>query len=380
MNRHDPLAGTLSAAGSRYRLNTPALVLDLDAFEGNVRAMAESCRGFGIGMRPHAKTHKSSMIGRRQIEAGARGICCATLDEAEVLAQAGVPGLLITAPLVSAEKIARLLQIMRTSPDVMVIVDNPLNVDALDRAASDVGQRLNVIVDLDIGNHRTGVQTAADAVRLAADIASRQHLAFAGLQAYGGQLQHITDYAARQDRTHSADQLIRETVAALTANGLKPAIVTGAGTGTHRIDGEAGPFTELQVGSYIFMDADYSAVEYAPGQNWPFRFALFVQAMVISTNVPGTVTVDAGTKAFALNGPKPRVVSGPLADARYEFAGDEHGRLHLPDALAPPEIGARVEFIVPHCDPTVALYDFYHCVRGDRIVESWPVDARGRRS
>ena len=379
MNQHDFSIRAGGEAGSRYRLNTPALVLDLDAFESNISAMAEACRGFGIGMRPHAKTHKSTAIAKRQIEAGARGICCATLDEAEVMAEAGLPGLLITAPLVSTEKIARLLQIMRNSPDAMVIVDNPLNVDALDRAAGEAGQRLNVVIDLDIGNHRTGVQTAADAVRLAADVAGRSHLSYAGLQAYGGQLQHISDHAVRLARTRSADELIRQTVVDLTGSGLKPAIVTGAGTGTHRIDGETGPFTELQVGSYIFMDADYADVEYEPDRTWPFRFALFVQGMVISTNVSGKVTVDAGTKAFALNGPKPRVMSGPLAGATYEFAGDEHGRLLLPDGMPRPEIGMRVEFIVPHCDPTVALYDSYHCVREDRLVETWPIDACGRR-
>ncbi|MDC7787916.1 DSD1 family PLP-dependent enzyme [Rhodoplanes sp. TEM] len=369
----------LGTPGSRERIDTPALVLDLDAFEHNVALMAETCRRAGVGLRPHAKTHKCSTIARRQIEAGALGIGCATIDEAEVMVAAGLPGVLITSPLVTDGKIARLMQLVSQGGDVMVVADHPQNVAALDAAATAAGATLRVLVDLDLGHHRTGVAGVAEGVRLAREIASWRALRFAGVQAYGGHLQHIADHAERLAATRAADGRVADLVRELTAADLAPAIVTGAGTGTHRMNASGSPFTELQAGSYIVMDAEYGGIEYAPGEAWPFRPALFVAVAVTSANVPGSVTTDGGTKAFALNGPRPRVASGPLAGAPYEFSGDEHGRIALPDGRAAPALGTVLECTVPHVDPTIAHYDAIHCVRGDRLVEVWPVDARGRR-
>ncbi|RAI42772.1 DSD1 family PLP-dependent enzyme [Rhodoplanes roseus] len=368
------------APGSRAKIDTPALVLDLDAFEHNVALMAETCRRAGIGLRPHAKTHKCSTIAKRQIAAGALGIGCATIDEAEVMVAAGLPGVLITSPLVTAGKIARLARLVEAGGDVMVVADHPANVAALDQAIGATGRTLRVLVDLDLGHHRTGVGTVADGVRLAREIASWKALRFAGVQAYAGHLQHIADHAERLARTRAADALVADLVAELKAEDLAPAIVTGAGTGTHRINAAGSPFTELQAGSYIVMDAEYGGIEYAPGESWPFRPALSVAVAVTSANVPGSVTTDGGTKAFALNGPRPRVASGPLAGAAYEFSGDEHGRVSLPEGTATPALGTVLECTVPHCDPTIAHFDAIHCVRGDRLVDVWPVDARGRRA
>ncbi|NVO15209.1 MAG: DSD1 family PLP-dependent enzyme [Rhodoplanes sp.] len=381
MTDHDQsLSAPFGTPGSRALIDTPALVLDLDAFEHNIARMAEICRTAGVGLRPHAKTHKSSIIARKQIAAGAIGIGCATLDEAEVMVAAGLPGVLITSPLVTQGKIARLMRLVAGTGDVMVVADNPENVAALDQAAAAAGTTLGVLVDLDLGQHRTGVATVADGVRLARDIADRRHLRFAGVQAYGGHLQHIPDHAGRLAATRAADALVAELVAALTEEGLAPGIVTGAGTGTHRINAGGGPFTELQAGSYTVMDAEYGDVEYAPGEAWPFRQALFVAVTVVSTNAPGRVTTDGGTKAFALNGPPPRIAAGPLAGAAYAFSGDEHGCITLPDGVAAPTLGTVLDCVVPHCDPTIAHYDAIHCVRGDRLVDVWPVDARGRRA
>ena len=154
---------------------------------------------------------------------------------------------------------------------------------------------------------------------------------------------------------------------------------SGGGTGTHAIDGNEGPFTEIQAGSYVFMDAEYQEITYEDGRDWPFENALFVQTAVTSRNVAGSVTTDAGTKSFALNGPKPHIVTPGLVGATYEYSGDEHGRVTLAADMARPQLGQRVECLAPHCDPTVVLYDAFHCVRGDVLVEIWPVDARGRR-
>ncbi|MER2533839.1 MAG: DSD1 family PLP-dependent enzyme [Rhizobiaceae bacterium] len=368
----------LGAPGSRYALSTPALVLDLDALERNIAAMATAMRACGRRLRPHVKSHKSVRIARMQIEAGAAGICCATLDEAEVMAAGGLRGILITSPVTTAIKIARLLRLLGRAPDTMIVVDDPGNASALDAAARQAGIVVPVLVDLELGFGRTGVPSADDAETLARHVAGCDALGLKGLQAYGGQLQHTAAHAERLARCRRAHGFIGEVVERLASIGMRPEIVTGGGTGTHAIDGAEGPFTEIQAGSYVFMDAEYRDIEYGNASDWPFGDALFVQAAVISANVAGSVTTDAGTKSFALNGPKPRIVAPGLAGATYEYSGDEHGRVRLGPDMPCPKPGSRVECVVPHCDPTVVLYDAFHVVRGDALVDVWQVDARGR--
>ncbi len=374
-----PIAGRLGEPGSRYDLNTPALVLDLDVFERNVATMAEAMRGFGRDLRPHAKSPKCSRIARAQVDAGAVGICCATLDEAEVMAAAGLRGILITSPVATAVKIERLVELARQGADLMIVADHSSTVAALDRAAQAAGITFSVLVDVELGFGRTGVLTVEAAEALARQIKDCTALHFGGVQAYGGHLQHIADDAERFAAATAAQELVTKIVDRLTAIGMPPPRVSGGGTGTFMIDGRAGPFTEIQAGSYVFMDAEYEAIRYGDGQSWPFDCALFVQTAVISANNAGTVTTDAGTKAFALNGPKPRIITPGLVDATYEYSGDEHGRVRLPRGMNGPQLGDRIECVVPHCDPTVVLYDVFHCVRGDRLVDIWPIDARGRR-
>lgn len=377
-------------AASRTTIDTPALVLDLDRFEHNVATMARFCRDAGLALRPHAKTHKSSTVARRQIAAGAIGIACATIEEAEVMVAAGLPGVLITSPLVSDGKIARLAALLRQAADVMVVADDAGNVARLDAAAARVGRRLGVLVDLDLGQKRVGVPGIAEGVALARAIAAAENLRFAGVQTYAGHLQHVAGHAERAAATRAALDTARALVAALGEAGLPPAIVTGGGTGTFRIDARGGddetgegawtsPLTELQPGSYVVMDAEYADIQFAQDADWPFVPALTVQVTVISTHVPGQVTTDGGSKAFSLDGPAPRIV-GPLAGGAYAFAGDEYGRVSLPAGVAPPPLGSRIECIVPHCDPTIALYDEMVVVRGDAVVAVWPIDARGRRA
>lgn len=358
---------------------TPALIVDLDALEANIAAMAERSRASGVALRPHVKTHKCSRLAQRQLAAGAIGLSCATLDEAEAMAAAGLGGILVTSPVVGEDKIARLVALVQRDAATAAVVDHPDNVDALGRAAREARVRLRVLVDLDVGQHRTGVATNDAAVALASRILGEASLELAGLQAYAGHLQHLVD---RDERTAAA-QAVKATVAeareALRALGVARPIVTGSGTGTHEIDRLDTPFTELQVGSYVFMDEDYGRVAAADPVAWPFAVALCVRTTVVSVNVPGFVTTDAGTKAFALNGPPPRVVTEPWAGAAYAFAGDEHGRIRLAPGMPVPPLGTRLDCVVPHVDPTVSLYDRCYCARGGRIEETWPIDARGRR-
>ncbi|MBU1317092.1 MAG: DSD1 family PLP-dependent enzyme [Alphaproteobacteria bacterium] len=366
----------LHAPGSRYALNTPALVLDLDAFERNVSRMADIMHAHGKNLRPHAKSHKSPTIARAQIAAGAVGCCCATLDEAEVMAAAGIAGILITSPVTTALKLDRLIALAGKAPDTMIVVDNPANAEALAARASAAGVRLNVIIDVELGFGRTGVTSPEAAVALGQTIKSLPSLAYQGLQAYGGHIQHTIDPDERLALCRQAHLKIDAVILALSAIDMKPGIVTGGGTGSHAIDAREGPFTEIQAGSYIFMDAEYETVIYESGKAWPFENALFVQTAVISANVAGFVTTDAGTKAFALNGPAPRVISAGYETATYSYAGDEHGRLHLKNGAVRPVIGDVIECVVSHNDPTVALYGHYHCVRADRLVALWDVSAR----
>lgn len=379
-------APLIGVPGGRHLLDTPALLIDLPAMTRNIERMAAFAKSRGVNLRPHVKTHKSVEIARRQVAAGAIGVSCVTLGEAEVMVQGGIPGVLITSPAVTPSKIARLIKLAQQARpgDVMVVVDNPQNLAELARAASELTHPLDVLVDYGAGYNRTGAATQAKVLELAALAAAEPRLRLRGLQAYAGNLQHIV---ARDERSAAAAGL-RETVAGIVAaarrQGLNFDIVTGAGTGTHDLDSQEHAFTELQAGSYVFMDAEYSRVLADGDRPSPFETSLFVQTAVVSTNATDWVTVDGGTKCFSTDSGVPVVAKGADAASRYAFFGDEHGKLMPPAgsqaSQAPrPALGARVEFVTPHCDPTVNLHDAYHVVEGGTLVAIWPVDARGRR-
>jgi D-serine deaminase-like pyridoxal phosphate-dependent protein len=377
----DPSRGVnahlIGVPGGRWKLNTPSLVIDLDRLEANFAKMARLCAENGIGLRPHAKSHKSIEIARRQLEAGAVGICCAKLGEAEVLAAGGIGSILITSPVVTEEAFRRLAPLNRLCPDLMVVTDSEAHLPGLTGAATASGKALRIIVDLDVGQHRTGIVPGPDAVALATAIAATPGLSFAGIQGYAGHLQHVGDRRERTATTLAAMALLDETREALEGQGLACPIVTGGGTGTFDLDPQAGALTDLQAGSYIFMDGQYNDVWEKDGADAPFATSLFVQTTVISANHPAIATADGGLKAFAADAGPPRIVSGAPRGTQYLARSDEHGRLELPpgNRLA---VGTTITCAVPHCDPTVNLYDFYHVVRGDTLVDIWPVDARGR--
>jgi D-serine deaminase-like pyridoxal phosphate-dependent protein len=371
---HDALIGR---QGSRADLNTPVLILDQGALDRNIARMAALTKAAGVALRPHAKTHKSVAIARRQLDAGAVGVCCAKIGEAEVLADGGITGILITSPVAAPAAIARLAKLAARAEGLMAVVDHPAVAARIDAALAAEGAQLDVIIDIDPGIARTGVASAEAAVALAQTIDAWPNLTYRGVQYYCGSQQHIESYAERRAAIVERTDYLQGVIVALADAGFAPPIVTGSGTGTHRIDLDLGVFTELQAGSYVFMDKQYLDCELAEDDAAPFEVALAVDARVVSANHSGLVTIDAGFKSLSTDGGVAAVRRGAPETAFFAFMGDEHAALIAPgigDTLQP---GDPVSLTVPHCDPTVNLYDHYHVVAGDTLIDIWPVSARG---
>jgi D-serine deaminase-like pyridoxal phosphate-dependent protein len=363
--------------GSRWRLPTPALVVDLDALDANIAAMAARAKAAGVALRPHAKTHKSAFVARRQIEAGAVGVCCAKLGEAEALHAAGVRGLLVTSPVAAAETAERCAVLAREDPDFAVVVDHPVGADALQAAAAAHDVTISVVIDVDVGLGRTGVADTAAALALGQRIASHPNLRLKGVQGYGGAWQHIAGADKRLAAARAGLARLTEVVETLRADGHACPLVTGGGTGTFAADTAIGVLNERQPGSYVFMDNQY-ADALGDDPDGAFQTSLFVQAQVISANAPRWVTLDAGLKAFATEGPAPRPATAPFAADAYFYFGDEHGGLMRPAGSGAIAHGHRVELKVPHCDPTVDRYSWMHMVRGEVLVSIEPIEAARR--
>ena len=372
-----PNADLIGRPGSRAALCTPALILDLAALERNLLAMAAFCDRHGVALRPHAKTHKSVEVARRQLGAGAIGISVATIGEAERLTDGGIGNLLITSPLATPAKLRRLRALLDRAEGLMAVADSVRGVDALAEAVAGADRRLIVLVDIGVGRQRTGCTSTEQALAVAHRIAGSSSLSLGGVQAYAGHLQHTAEIAERERLGETEAAKTAEAVARLRGEGLAPRMVTGAGTGSHAQDAAGGLFTELQCGSYAFMDVQYQQVMLRPDAAQPFEAALFVRTSVISANAAGHVTTDAGLKHFATDGPRPAIARGAPEGAEYHFFGDEHGRIELVDAPRHLPVGTALECVTPHCDPTVNLYDVYHVVHGDTVVDIWPIDARG---
>jgi 3-hydroxy-D-aspartate aldolase len=365
-----PNAEQIGKRGSLSELMTPALVLNLDAFEQNISAYQQLIKAHGLKGRPHAKSHKCAEIARRQIAAGSVGISTATLHEAEALAEKGITDILITSPIVGSAKRERLLQLLESGIALTIVVDNPEQVPS--PSGSHV---LNVLLDIDLGMGRTGVRDVDSALRLLDTVSKTKGLSWRGLQAYSGKVQHIADFAERSTTYSAQLRLLVDLIVALDKRGLEPATVSGGGTGTLAIDCREGILTEHQAGSYIFMDVEYNAVTL--GRNAAFATSLFVHSTVVSNNVPGQVTIDAGLKSFATDGPLPKVSAGAPAGTTYSFFGDEHGLLTFPVGTYQLPIGSIVTLETPHCDPTVNLHDYLHITQSDKLVDIWRIDGRG---
>ena len=376
--RLGPNGRFIAVAGGRSQLSTPALLLDIDALDRNIQRMARFAKSTGVNIRPHSKGNKSIAIAKRQLAAGAIGICCTTIGEAEVMGGAGGPSILVTSPVVTPAMIGRLLALNEKVEELVVVMDDASNADTVAGAIGSSGKPIGVLVEYDVGQGRTGVVGEDKAVALVRKISSMPELRYRGLQAYYGHLQHVPVFAERRVKAEAEIARIRSLVAALEREKLTPQIVSGGGTGTFEIDAGSGLFTELQVGSYPFMDREYVEIESGQDPNARFEPALFVQAAVVNAWRPDFAVVNAGYKSFATEGGPPVVWSPKLPGAAYRLMGDEHGGISYDPASGRLALGDAVEFLVPHCDPTINLYDFYHCVRGDTLVDIWPVDARGR--
>ena len=360
---------------SEDEIDTPALVIDLDAFEYNLDRMAAMLAPTGVRLRAHAKTHKSPVIAHQQIVRGAIGQCVQKVAEAEVLAWGGVGDILVSNEVVGAQKLARLVALSGISK-VAVCVDDLAQVAAADRAAADAGARLSVLVEIDVGAARCGVAPGPAAVELALAIAKSKHLRFGGLQAYQGSAQHRRGVEERQKLIGHAIEGSRRTVEQLRQQGLDCPIVGGGGTGTFEIEAASGVYTEIQAGSYAFMDADYARNLDAGGQPVSnFRHALFVLATVMSAPRHGLAVLDAGHKAVSIDSGMPTVWQRP--DVRYVSASDEHGKLEYGSETTAVKLGETLRLVPGHCDPTVDRFDWYVGVRGGRVECLWPVAARG---
>lgn len=372
-----PNASLIGKRSIRGSLWTPALVLDLDAFEHNVRSMSALCRKAGKLLRPHAKTHKSTTVARRQLEAGAVGISVATVREAAAMISAGIGDILITSPLAGEAKLDAVARLATIARGLIVVVDSLEGMKALETRVRREGRTVKVLLDVDVGMKRTGISDIRQAEKLAARLQLSGSLEFLGLQCYSGMIQHLPALS-RRTRIYSKElHQLEKLLAMLARRGFTPQVVSGGGTGSFYIDSACNLFTELQAGSYVFMDLQYNDVELFPSKRRPFRTSLFVQSMVLSNNHPGAATLDAGFKSFSLDGPLPVPGRGAPRRSTFEFYGDEFGMLRFPARRKRMRLGSMVDFVTPHCDPTVNLHDFYHCVRGDRLVDIWPIDARG---
>jgi D-serine deaminase-like pyridoxal phosphate-dependent protein len=353
-------------------------VLDLDVMEANIAQAARHASAKGYRLRPVAKIHKSVDIARRQIEAGGLGACCSTLAECEVMVDAGIPDVMLFTPVVSDAKLLRLAELNACAEGLLVVVDDVTHVERFSEAARVSGRVMQVLVDIEVGGGRTGLASHEEVVSLARRVDGEPWLDFAGVQGYVGTHQKITDYEARKARSAELLQPLLLAVEQLQRVGLPPRVVSGGGTGTHDFDSTLAPFTELQLGTYIFMDVSYRNVVLRRDEPHPFTSALSVATRVISTAKPNYAISDAGLKEIdGFLGPDaPVVLRGAPAGATYAIVGDDMGRMqfaHYGDRL---RLGALVEVMPPRCYQTLCLYPYYHVVRGDDLVDIWPIEAR----
>jgi 3-hydroxy-D-aspartate aldolase len=372
MSREGPPA---TAGMAIEEVDTPALLVDLGALEYNLTRMAGAAAAAGVRLRPHAKTHKCAEVALRQVALGAVGICCQKVSEAEAMVGGGVRDVLVSNEIVDPRKLSRLAA-LATRATVSVCADDAGAVDALDAAAGEHAVTIDVLVEIDAGGDRCGVDPGEPVLRLAGHIASKAHLRFRGLQAYQGRAQHIRVASEREGAARAAASAAGRTRDVLVRHGIVCDVITGGGTGTWAEDVASGVYTELQAGSYIFMDADYRANRTADGGDYgEFRQSLYIYTQVMSAPGRHYVVVDAGLKAVAVDEGMP--VPDGLPGVPYVRPSDEHGMLDVRASPGVLRLGAKLRLVPGHCDPTVNLHEWLVAVRGDRVEAVWPVVARG---
>ncbi|ALA23935.1 metal-activated pyridoxal enzyme [Piscirickettsia salmonis] len=363
---------------TKQHIDTPALVIDQQKLLANLHFMQKFANQHGKQLRPHAKTHKCSHLAKLQQQIGAIGICVTKIAEAEVLVKHGITGILITSPVVTPQKIQRLMILAKQDSSIMVVIDHAGNAEVLNQAAVQADITLKVLVDIDPGVQRTGT-SYQQALILGQQLHELPGLELQGIQCYAGNLQHVHDFHVRQQASSQAMQRASEVFSQFKAANLPCTILTGTGTGTYDIDSQVSLVSEMQPGSYTVMDQEYANIQ---GQNL-HRFDQFAPAMtllttVISANHDHHVTVDAGLKSLYIDQTPPRIISHPHLHYDWGGFGDEHGKV-TSDGNGPlPKVGDVLELIVPHCDPTINLFDQFYITQANLITEIWPIDLRGK--
>lgn len=354
-------------------VDTPALILELDAFERNLERMRKCLAGSGVAARPHAKTHKCPMIALQQVAHGAVGVCCQKVGEAEAMVHGGVRDVFVSNEIVARSKLVRLAALARQAR-IAVAADDAENVVSLEDVAAEFDVTLDVFVEVKVMPLRCGVEPGEAVVRLARQIADQPHLRFAGLHAYHGMAQHLPSWQERRQAIkEAADQLVMTRELLDRAN-LECTTITGGGTGTYRYELASGVYNEVQPGSYIFMDVDYGRIGGEDGRAFAeFEHSLFIWTQVMGGNAANHAVVDAGLKALTTEKGMPWVHG--RKDAQYTRASDEHGELEVSGSGL--RRGDKLLLIPPHCDPTVNLHDWYVGVRCNRVEALWPITARG---
>ncbi|OGV62587.1 MAG: hypothetical protein A2498_15900 [Lentisphaerae bacterium RIFOXYC12_FULL_60_16] len=359
-------------------METPCLVMDADLMEANLHTLQAAVNRAGKALRPHAKSHRCSRIAHRQVQVGAVGICVAKLREAEVLALSGITDILLTGPVADSTRLQRVPALLERAPHLMLVLDSHETARILHQSLAAHNRSLDILIDLDVGLHRTGIPPC-DAVSFARALAAFPTLRLRGIQAYAGQVQHIRAFEERRTASLTCMKEAGQTFESLRRQYPACTIFTGGGTGTFDIDIEIPALTDLQAGSYALMDADYRTVQ-SRGCLTPthtFTPPLRLLTTVIGTHHPSHVTVDAGLKTMYRDGASPVPAEPEWSHLSYEWFGDEYGRLLTPPGTRRPRCGDRISLYVSHCDPTVNLFDAFNMIRAGSPAETWPIDLRG---
>jgi D-serine deaminase-like pyridoxal phosphate-dependent protein len=372
-----PDALTAEIGKSKWDLDSPALLLDLDKLDYNLKAVSVPLAGSRVGVRPHVKTHKCPAIAKMQIEAGAVGVCAAKLSESEVMLENGISNVLMTGVNVTKPKIVKAMELRKKYPGFIQAVDNPHNAQDLQDAAKAAGIIADVIVDIDV-IRRSGVPTGEPALALAQLVDQLPNLRFRGILAYDGGVQHVKGFKARKSRALKTFEPVVESYELIKSSGLNLEIFSGGGTGTYDMMHEIPGFTDVQVGSYVFMDCQYLEIGGAKNEERfdDFQASLTVLTTIVNTNYPNRLVTDAGAKSFTLNKPTGWVVGEP--DFLYNAGSDEYGTISFENANKTYKVGDQLEVIVPHCDPVVNLYDVMYGIRNDKVESILPILARGK--
>ncbi len=356
----------------KSQLETPCLLIDYPKLKYNLVSMQTHVAKHQIHYRPHCKTHKSTQLAKLQLEHGAIGLSVTTFAEAQVLISHDIGDILITSPVTAKPKLKRLPSLLKKSPSLMLVLDNVDNIIELNQIGHTIGQKIKVLLDVDAGIGRTGVDPKL-ALEYGQLINSQSSLELCGIQCYAGHLQHIHDYAERKTLSLQVMENASHLVKQFRAHHLPCPILTGTGTGTFDIDVEASEVTEIQPGSYVVMDVEYQAIEGL----CHFKPAMTLLTTVISRHGDKHVTADAGTKSIYFNTQhQPKIISHPGLSFDWAGFGDEHGKVTASKPELLPAVGDVLELVVPHCDPTINLYHKFYVLEDDIVKEMWNINMR----